>query len=319
MLSRGESFERQYQAAKEKIVKGDLDSAIIELQEIITEAEEVGDFNVYVKCINALGVAYSSMENENMAMDFYLKGLTVSQVREISGWTHLFCNNIGARYQELGDYREALRYYIMAEEELQLLEKEGDKEAAEFYVITYLNQSDCYRHIGEVEDAQRCVEQSARYAKEYNVKYCDFSIAVVQAYLNWYAGNYEAVYAKMDQLLEFARTDTDSVVDYTRNIDEFIQILSNMEEYDRVREVLEYFEAFVRKTDSVYLKLRLAELYMDYYRNIEDIESYRDACVEHAEYYKDYKIIREQDDILALNVKIELQRAEVERLIAERS
>lgn len=308
MISRGLSIEEQYEEARVHILKNELDTAIIELQEIAIEAAEGENYSIYLKCMNALGVAYAQLDNDNMAIDFYLKGMALSRVMNITGWNHLFYNNVGVRYQQLGDFREALKYYTDAEKELFA---NGEDEAlASFYVINYLNQSDCYRRIGDVPNAQRCTDSAKEFAKKYNIESCNYSLVISQAYLDWYSGNREAVYAALDSMIAFAKNGEDTVIDYARNTRELVEILSNMEEYDRVYEIIGYFDEYVTKSDSIYLRMQLTELYMDYYSKIEDVESYRNVCVEHVAYYRDYKVMKEQDDILALNVKIELQRAE---------
>ena len=97
------------------------DKAVIALQEAAELFDKDNDLVGYARAINAIGVTYSEVGNEALAIEYYMKGLARVRKEKGVGISHLFYNNIGARYQELGDYQTSIRYFVMAEEDLLAL------------------------------------------------------------------------------------------------------------------------------------------------------------------------------------------------------
>lgn len=64
------------------------------------------------------------------------------------------------------------------------------------------------------------------------------------------------------------------------------------------------------ESDSLQMRLQLQEHCMDYYEAVGDWENYQKACVQHAVLYRERKIQENQETVQAINVKIQLYRAE---------
>ena len=62
-----------------------------------------------------------------------------------------------------------------------------------------------------------------------------------------------------------------------------------MKEYAVWEQTIHIFEEYVSEQNSVYLKLRLTEMWIDYYHENGEEENFVKSCVEHARFYKEYK------------------------------
>lgn len=96
--------EESRKAFKEK----DLIRAVRLAQDAVQLFKICGDDMAYARGINFLGVVYSNMGDETMAVDYYLEGLEFSKKKGLNSVISLFYNNIGSKYQELGQHKKAI-------------------------------------------------------------------------------------------------------------------------------------------------------------------------------------------------------------------
>ena len=90
-----------------------------------------------------------------------------------------------------------------------------------------------------------------------------------------------------------------------------------MGEFDNWKRVITSFEQYAKEQESVYAQLILTEMWMDYYKRIDNMQKYIHLCVDHAELYRKQKAIEDKERAAAIDLKIQLQVKEAERRAAE--
>ena len=301
---------------KAALANRQLNQAALSAQQAINHFKEAGNLEMYARTLNMLGVIYAALGNETMAVDYYLEGLECSVQNEFSHITLLFYNNIGSRYQELNEHERAINYFLKAEKELAT--KRVKKEAAysTWCLVTHLNLLMSYTSLGDFEQAEVYLNKALpRAVLEENSEY-RVSVMISQYWLYWLQGKKELVREHLDEILEGALNDK-STSDHVENMLAVCRLLSEMQEYDSWKRIILSFEKYVKEHDSVYFSLIVTEMWMDYYKNIDDMNKYIKLCVDHAELYRKRKVIEDRERAAAIDIKIELQEKEVERRMVE--
>lgn len=271
----------------------------------------------YATTINALGVIYGTMGNDNMAMDCYLEGLDYANRHKCIGALPLFYNNIGTRYQELCDHEKAIAYFRKSKEEIDRPEHTDSEAYRGRVVIVYLNLCRSYYELGEYEQARVAIEKAKEYQMKGKTLTCYPSLLVSECRVYWTLGKEEYVYERLDELLSVIIED-ENATDYLQDIREACNLMSQMKEYENWKKVILSFEVYVKKQGTVYFQLILNELWMEYYRQLGDEKHYIDCCVEHTALYHKQKKVTDMEHAAALDMKISLRKKEAERREAEK-
>jgi len=293
-----------------------LDEAALSIQQAINHFKEAGNLEMYARCLNMLGVIYGALGNETMAVDYYLEGLACSIQNNFSHITLLFYNNIGSRYMELNEHERAIGYFLKAEKELSSEVVQKEESYITWSLVTYLNLLMSYTALANFEQAEYYLQKARPYSElEENDEY-DFSLMISQYWLYWQEGKKELVREHLDEILEGALNDKSSS-DYVENMLSVCKLLREMKEYDNWKRIIKAFEMYTLHHESIYYQLVLTEMWMDYYKTIDDMKRYIHLCVDHSELYQKQKVVEDKERAAAIDIKIELQEKEVERRMAE--
>lgn len=293
-----------------------LDEAALLIQQAINHFKEAGNLEMYARCLNMLGVIYGALGNETMAVDYYLEGLACSIQNNFSHITLLFYNNIGSRYMELNEYERAISYFLRAEKELDSEIVQKEEAYATWTLVTYLNLLMSYTALENFKQAECYLQKALPYVEfEENSEY-RFALMISQYWLYWQEEKEELVRDYLDEILEGALNDKSSS-DYVENMLSVCKLLREMREYDNWKRIIKAFEMYTLHHDSIYYHLVLTEMWMDYYKTIDDMKRYIQLCVDHSELYRKQKVIEDKERAAAIDIKIELQEKEVERRMAE--
>ncbi len=129
-------------------------------------------------------------------------------------------------------------------------------------------------------------------------------------------GKKEEVYEKIDEIVKGALQD-ESASDYETDMRDVCGLLKEMGEYEKWKQIIMSFETYTKEQGTVYAKLTLTEMWMDYYKAIDNMQKYIHLCVDHAELYQKQKAITDKEQAAAIDMKIELREKEVARRRAE--
>ncbi len=310
MSARDEYALSQYQKGKEYTISGEFKEAMICFREAAKGFEALGNHVMYARTMNGLGIVYSNSNNELMAIDCYMRGLRYVKKYNLLGLANLFYNNIGAKYQELGDYKKALHFFELAEEDM-LASGSEKPENATHYIVSNLNLGVVYWRIHDYLHAEMYLLKAKELMKRYNLYEYEFPVEIILSSLCYSMGRRGYVEEKLEMLVGRTKVrNNENMSEYTQDITILVELLRDMQEYDLMLEVIKCYEAYAKEIDNPLYMLTTTEFYMMYYQCLEDVDKYQDICVAHAQYYKDLKYISNQENVMALNMKIALQKAE---------
>ena len=294
-----------------------LNKAALSLQAALNLFKEIGNVEEYAKNLNRIGVVYATIGNEAMAMDFFLEGLECAIANELHHISVLFYNNIGSRYMELNEYEKAIAYFDKAEKELAYEDMETRERYASWFLITKLNLMVSYKYLKQYDKAESYLNELEPYANQEINKEYYFTFLISKYWLYWLIGKREEVYEKLDEIVEGALND-ESASDYEMDMRDVCGLLKEMGEFEKWQQIIWSFDAYTKEQGTIHAQLALTEMWMDYYKAINDMPKYIHLCVDHAELYQKQKVITDKEQAAAIDMKIELREKEVARRKAEK-
>lgn len=305
-----EEIDRLFEKSLEELDLHHLDEAIKNCMEAIIGYEELGEYFKCARCQNLQGVIYAAMDNETMAVDCYLAGLKYCREHHIKNIEHLFYGNIGTRYMELGDTAKALDFFLKA---LKILKENGEglfELYEKWIIVNSLNLGIAYLRLGRLQEA----EENLKTAMDLSEATRDntYSFTIMCGLSKCYLARGDKEYAKenLQTMMEYARLKLEPLNDYMQDIISFTEILKELEEYDLWRQCIEEFDQLSREVKSRTVMLQAVEFWLDYYSCRGMVEEHKRMCIRHTQLYMALKKYINQDKIIALNAKLELQQAE---------
>lgn len=293
-----------------------LTDAILSAQEAAEYALAVCDYNSYATAQNVLGVTYVAMGNEMAAVDHYLKGLSCCYDHQIDALFPLFYINLGSRYQESDDHYTAIQYFLKANKCLENEACKADPRYKNWCLVNSLNLLISSNHQKDATLGEEFLKRSESYlSPEDQNTSLGTSLLIIKYRLYWYTGRKTYVIDHIDELISHLNRIYPN--DLVQSIHELVYLLKEMKDYDRYKQVLNFFRKYAEEQNSLYYKISVCEFEMDYYRVIGDIDNYHAACVTHAELYMEQKKVHMKERTDSITQKILLQQKETERRAAE--
>lgn len=298
--------------SKEQHLNNHLSEAIQLGLKAVELFKDAGSMENYANALNLVGVTYGAAGNDDMAIDTYLEGLECSLEHKLSTVTLLFYNNIGSRYQQLHEFDKAITYFRRAEQCLADPKCLKAERYATWAMIIYMNLSISYSGLGDYTLARRYVEKARPYLEEEGNEVYRTSFMVAESSLAWHEGKKSYIREHMDELIEAAITDKNAT-DYVQDMQDIARLLKNMEEYENWEKIIRHFEKYSNEQGSVYCQITLVEMWMDYYKTVQNTEEYTRLCVEHAGLYQKQKLQNDRERVAAIDMKIEFREKEMAR------
>ena len=298
---------------REKLHKNQLEEAITDIQYALRGFNTLSAHEWYVRAMNMMGVVYSLMENEGMAVNCYLEGLEYAKEHDVKRICSILYNNIGSRYYGLGDYQTARSFFKLSEDHLIENGIGGIVNEDEFYdllLLTKYNSVSCFFHTGEYQAAKEYLIGTEEILKKYATEKTKFLYDTLNCSYEWYTGNKEYAKIKIAELVNRIYEDFFSAQAMKQVITDFVLILKDMRADKQWFQVVTFYEEQANKLNSVSMKLTSLEFRMDYYETTNLRKEYNDCCVEMFEEIEKAKEINSQERVRALNMKIELRTAE---------
>lgn len=273
--------------------------------------QELGEHVLYIRAINFLGLSFAAIGRYPEALDCYLEGLDYAKAYRIKGFTHVFYNNIGTRYQELGDWDKALSYFLLAKEDMQSCDLSDWKNRSAWMVVTELNLGLVYIYIGDYERAEVSLSKAYRLNEEGEISMYDFSLAIIKAKLRYAQGNISYVKEHIPKLLDQVGDDEAIIGDHFEDVREFVELLKMCEDTDNWKILLEKFDQYTEKKGVLIFRIKAKEFWCEYYRYIHDDELFKLSCVQYAELMEAQDAQSNEERSSALKLMVELDEAEM--------
>ena len=286
-----------------------LTEAILAMQTAQRLFFKVGDFEHYVKSINWLGVIYAEMGIDDVAINFYIEGMEASIRYNLPHTTILFLNNIGTQYIELNKYDKSLKFFKKAEEELAKITIEQEARINVWYLVSYMNIMVSYNHLQELEKSESYLQKALPYADMEENENFLFSFRMAQYDLYWRQGKKQEIMAKIDEIVEGA-CDNSKTINYVQDVQMACDLLKKMKFYEQWEIVLKNFQEYCKNSGRIHVNMVMAELWVDYYKQINNLEKYREACINYTEVSIKRRELLENERANSIDMKLELREKE---------
>ena len=310
------SLAKEYmEEGRNALYDNKLDEAAILVQNAIDLFKEAEDVRNHASSLNLMGVIYASLGNESMAIDYYLEGLNLIGNGEYDDIRILFYNNIGSRYHDLKDYHKGLYYFLKSEE---LLKSENVKNNSRYKIwcmVSYLNVLSSYLALEMYDRCYEYIDRLDEYEKYDENSFYIFGYHVCKYLLYYRTDKKDFVRNNIDILLKEAIEDK-NVFDQVQNFTDMCTLLKEMGEIDRWFKAIASFESRAKAINNNYLLLFCSELWMEYFKAVDNEKAYNQMCIRHAELYFKQKKIDNKDKVASIDIKIALQEKEMERKMA---
>ena len=119
------------------------------------------DYEHYIEAENLMGVIYSTVGNDSMAIDIYLDCLELARKKRLHQYMAISFNNIGSRYQALGQHDKAIEYFLKAQAEMYKDRIPGREQPGSLLLTLYLNIQESYGRLGEYDKALKYLEMTS--------------------------------------------------------------------------------------------------------------------------------------------------------------
>lgn len=305
-----EAFERQNQV-----------EAIQYIQEAMELLQQCGDEEEFARCMNIMGVLYSSMGDEMSAVDYYLEGLEYAKNRELYDIMGSFYNNIGSRYQEIGQHKKAIYYFEVAMENQRKAKNPEDGRNVRGLFVECLNLAMSYQKLGDWKKAQVFIEEAEQILEsrkeDRDWKGFGLIVLVLKCSINWDRGIRENLEEQSESLLDLCK-NSGMYADYAQNVRELADLYCKIQNFECWNRLLSYVSDVAEQQGSTFFELLAVEMWMDYYQALGEEERYRTLCVQHAKLYYKQKKIHDRERSKSLDVRIALREKEEQYRAAEK-
>lgn len=273
------------------------------------------EYFLYTKAFNVQGIAYSELGNDMVAMEYYLDGLESVRENHLPDLQVWFYNNIGSRFQEAGEHEDAIVYLDKARKYLSVGKR---KERFPYLVllILYMNLGNSYTHTGQYEKAEETLQIAIDIARENEDESYGFPLMVLESALYWKTDRKEWVYEHLDEMMDMVAKG-EHINDYTQNITECAELLTDMKEFAKLNILIELYEKYAEAQKSNYLKIIAMELRLSYAEELGDEERYQEYALEYTLLSLEQKKKVLKGRAGSMKMRIELKEREIERRQAQ--
>ena len=245
------------------------------------------EYELVARTYNVLGVCNFAMGNFTKAVDYYLSGIDYSKEYHFVQIHGMAASNLADLFRYNSVYERAMFYYAEAEEYI-LKSAEAETRETIFNNMNCMlcNKGYCLLNIGKVDEATECGEHILdNIYKNPDTPYIQFSVHTFLATLYLARGER----SKAEFHLGMAQKDfhqSDNYTDYLDDIRAYIQLYMDLEQYDEVIRILNYFLKKCEKDNASFFiysmfmekRIRCASIlkdevgYLEYTKNF--LESY---------------------------------------------
>ena len=283
---------------------------------------ESKQWELLVRTYNTMGIISSSQGNTPIAMDYYLRGLSVCEKHDItSGFVMINCN-IGMLYMGFHDLQNAERYFQSGIEHAEKVKRQqGDYEPTFSYETVstlYFNAACTYLQTGAIEKAIESLKVSAELERKAPNDSLDLCIQMMRAQILHALGKQEEL-DRCVQEIDESRVSLGAITDAFDDIVNYASFLQSIGKNTEFFHTIARMEESVRITNSTYFSRKLVQLKVNFYKENNQHKEYLLA----AGLYYELSMKMEQEmeksyrQNLSTRVKLENEKRTKEELKSE--
>ena len=247
----------------------DLDDSLAYLSEALPRLIAGEDWLLASKSYNAIGNISDFQGDTSLAIDCYIKGLSMSREHEIHSVEHDICSNIGNVYLTLGDPTRAIEMLL----ECERISARIDSVSLVARIIVCANLCQSYLHLGKTDLASVKLEQLKELCADQDETHStlnSISISIMETELYHRIGNTEARDAAISCLAHL-KLGSMNVFDALTELYRHCLLLLEINKLDEFNAMVDRIE-FLANGPAV--EKQVMELRMSYYEKIGDTESF---------------------------------------------
>lgn len=256
---------------------------------------------------NLLGLIYSAMGYEFLALDNYLRGLDFASLSLDHRSMATIQINIGWLYRDLGDYDKSLSYYHQAIHELS---RKPQKGAYGLEILAYSYVGQIYFSIGRYQDGldvfsivENLLQESPRIF---------YNISVLNLYIRAYTHLHDK--EKLDKSIDAVLLHGSHEQDFLEFSEGYLNICRYILNFDqpKSRQLLDILQYRAKRTALPFLRLKIQSLEVLYQQKYSSRQDYLEACAQYMLLQQIYDIDNRKSKITSMNNVEALRQAEKE-------
>ncbi|MBQ7582445.1 MAG: GGDEF domain-containing protein, partial [Lachnospiraceae bacterium] len=267
----------------------------------------------YCETMNVLGIELATKGNETAAIDHYLDGLDCATQHNIRIGKIPILNNIGSKYQELGDDKHALEYLLQASEIIDGTPPDADSRLPLWKLVIDMNIANAYRALSQYEKAREYLDKASDFdvwKDEENAKVFYLSYQVSRASLLWDLGERDKAEEMIPELVDLSMKDR-NVSNYRQDIMDLLTLLEKLGDRSHWEVVLQSFEQYALKQDSPEVKIASLEAWIAYFKYFELKDKYKEACVLYTQQSLEMKAYKNRERTQAMDLKVSMREKDI--------
>ncbi|MFV0517942.1 MAG: diguanylate cyclase [Aminipila sp.] len=248
------------------------------------------------KCHNILGLIYTAMGYQMVALENFLTGLDFAIQAEDSRQKNVIHVNMGCLYRDLGDYDKALFYYYQALREFTY------RESNSFYSLKIL----CYSYICQI------YFKTARYKEGLEIlsvidhlisinpgEFYYISISNIRVRAFHYLMKDDEITKILEEVIKQAH-DTEDFLEFSADYLDLCNFIIDFNpKYSRM--LIDVLRNNINKISLPFLLLNLQKLEVIYKQNYASKEEFLASCGEYVTAQQHYDIINRSSKLKGLN------------------
>ena len=258
-----------FEESRKLLEKGEYENALNLAKRALEQPGNVTDMELYCNIVNVMGIIYSAMGNEMMAIEHYLMGLSISVKNDFSAVSGKFYNNIGSEYQNLGDHEHAIKYFELSLAELNKDSNIGQENYEYRVFITNMNLCTEYYELGEFEKAEIFLNQARVYWGHPSNEGSRLSFMLEECKLYLHTGKENIVRDKFPELMDLA-LNTKNKSDFWSDMEALCNLASVLGKLDEMKRIIDFMEEqlnmFSDECMGLDIKVMIQEKLLTYYK-----------------------------------------------------
>ena len=283
----------------------DLDDSLAYLSEALPRLISGEDWLLASKSYNAIGNISDFQGDTSLAIDCYIKGLSMSREHEIHNVEHDICSNIGNVYLTLGEPARAVEMLL----ECERIRARIDSVSFEAKIIVCANLCQSYLHLGKTELASVQLERLKELCANQEDSHSNInsiSICIMETELYNRTGNIEARDAAISRLANLklgSMNVFDALTELYRHCMLLLEI-NKLEEFNTMVDRIEFL------ANGPAVEKQLMELRLSYYEKVGDVENFNHLAGKY--YTLARRREKERNQIISHNISTRMRLDEEE-------
>ncbi len=255
----------------------DITQAYIIFEKALKPLQESGQWELVARDYCAMGILSNSQGNAPMAMDYYLRGISVCESHEVITAHAVIDCNIGILYLSYHDFQNAEFYFQRCIDCVETVRQvQGDYIPSFTYptVATfYFNKANIAIILGNVKDAIENLQKAAHLEQKSPDPALNLAMKMLKAQILYMKGNQKELdkcIKEIDESDLYCGAITDAFDDFITYAS-FLQSIGKEEEFFHA---IARMEEAVRIANSVFLRRRLVQLKIRFYKENQQNKEY---------------------------------------------